>query len=407
MIFTVTSLFFSCGSDGKSSNSSTPLTSATYSGADPKGDFIAIEIDGSAQTVTHNNYTTSETNGPYTYSTVTDPTLSGGFTNMFMTEVFNTNMYALFVIVDGVAIIYQLFTNNGTASDFTDDSPYETPGYAFVRLDMDDLSSFKEKSFNWIKFKMDTTNTEGNFEAGFAAFDSGIGTAYGAYYNNRADEADGSPPYGDYDANGIDDIGPLNLDSFTHDASTMSHSSGNLTFIPNKNGDSVLDFGANEGAGYAVRQADTKEWQSAYNGTYFMMVYHNDSTGAEQSVEPMKLVLSTSTSNSTNGYFRAYDHGSSTVTMEGEFIPVEDLTGANSPGGTTPIIDQFASTSGIGGATSTEIADANKAHGGFVSQPDSDTVLFGMMDPNGNYLFFTMFMDEGATYEYNFGFGVK
>lgn len=407
VVLLLVSVFFfaGCGDDSDDAVAETPLLSITYGGADPKGDYIAITVDGTAKTVIYNNYTTSEEHGPYAYTKITNAALNYGFSNMYMTEVFNdiANTYALFVIADGAAIIFQLFNNQGTAADFSDDLPEGTPGYAFSRRDVADLSDYEGTAYNWISFKMDTsaTNADSNFEAGFAAFDTdGTGLLYGACYNNRA-EVESWIGF----TNGIKDINDsgLALDSFAYDSATLGHTSVNFTLIPNENDDFVLDFGQNEGAGFAIHQADTKEWQAAYNGTFFMMSYSNNSAGDSQDVTPMKLVLSSGAGSA--GHFQAYDLEGA-LQAEADMVAFEDFTG--NPGGGAVIKDQFATASDCASAASTVVKNAYNAHGGFVATWDSgDAVLFAMMDPAGKYLFFTMFSAEGGGYGYVFGFGVK
>ncbi len=150
-----------------------------YGGASPIGDYIAVTLDTESHTATYTNYTTGEGAGPYSYSKLTAN--NWGFQNIYKTENFTAGSkicYAKFILMEGVALIFQLFETNDEAVDW--------PVYALCRKAVN-MSDYKGKAFNWMNFKINSTN--GNFEAGFAGVDTDSnGFFYGASYNNRAEK---------------------------------------------------------------------------------------------------------------------------------------------------------------------------------------------------------------------------
>lgn len=84
---------------------------------------------------------------------------------------------------------------------------------------------------------------------------------------------------GEHPTNGVTSInsGPpvIGTSSFTYDSSILTNKSGNLTLIGTQSDDFILDFGPDNGAGFAIRQASN----SAYNGTYLLVNYENNNTG--------------------------------------------------------------------------------------------------------------------------------
>lgn len=379
----------------------------TYGGSDPKGDYIEVVIDSTAQTVTHHNYTTNENNGPFSYFRVTDPSRNKGFTILYETEPVNAaGEYALFTLMDGVALIYQMFDSMGTPGDYTDDVTMGNPVYALSRVEVN-MNTYQGTAYNWLEMKIGAA--QGNFAAGFAAFDSNsdapAGRLYGAGYNNRA-EVEGWAGF----VNGINNINNppvLATSAFTMDstikANTCNTANGLLTMIGAGSGDFILDFGVNpvsaegNGAGFALRQAAVKDWQPVYNGVYFALVYENNAGGTAQKVQPMKFTTN-------NGNIQVFKFDDGTGVFNQNFSDLETFSGG--PGG-SPVTAQFQTVSGCAGAESTVVQNAYQCHGGFIWS-DSGSVVVCMMDPAGRYMFFTMFEKIGlADYNYRFGFAIK
>lgn len=395
-----------CGGGGGGSNGGRSVK--IYAGADPKGDYIAVTIDSSAQTMIYHNYTTGEHFGPYAYNTLTEPDRNYGFHNLYATGVIpdypTPNCYAEFIIMDGVALILQMFDNNATPADFSDDICDGNPIFAYYRRTVN-VDTYRGRAFNWVGYKMGAD--DGNFEVGFAAFDTNTttpaGRLYGAAYNNRA-ETDGWPGY----VRGIKNLNDSDLGtgSFIYDAGVVANTFGSLTLIDTDSGDFVFDSGPGAGAGFAIRQADTKDWQPVYNGTYFIIMYKNvDSESQPQEVDVAKLVFS------GNGNFEIYEPiNAASPSLNGSFIDIETYPNGPRPPGAAPIpfATQIRDISSCGSAAATVVRNAYLCHGGFVwENPARDQTAFLMLDPAGRYLCFASFEKNGGLTHYSFGFGIK
>lgn len=383
-----------CGSGGGGSKgpSNGVLSSLTYGGADAKGDYIAITIDASASTLTIQNYTLGGTKGPYRFSKVTDPAQNGGFQNLYRTVPFsdNPNHYAQFIIANGAAILYQVFDDKG---------PVGTPCFAFYRKDVPNLNVYNGTAYNWVRFQMDLDEKEGNFEVGLVAFDDD-GTWYGAGYDNRM--------WVDYPNNPEYKFGVhksfggriIKTSDFSHEPSIVAHQFENVTAIATHNNDFIFDAGLNNGAFYAIRQATTNSWQSMYNGTYFLLCYENNNNGSEQSITSMKLVLSGSNFQISQG---------GTLMISGRLYDVETCPGG--PEG-NPLASLFEEQSGCSSATSNNVKNAYNCRGSFMGSADAgsdaSSAIYLIMDPKGQYLCVTIFKENNDnTYNYWFGFGIK
>ena len=84
---------------------------------------------------------------------------------------------------------------------------------------------------------------------------------------------------------------------------------------------------------------------------------------------------------------------------------IENLSAANSPGGSIPIATQFATESGNSGAVSTSVQGAHVCSGSFVSA-ETDAVICIIFDPEGNFCGFTM-KDSTGDDIIRFGFCIK
>lgn len=376
-----------CGGGGGGSKgpSNGVLSSATYGGADAKGDHIAITIDGKASTLTITNYTLKKSAGPFSFSRVTDPARNEGYQNLYRTQNLSDseNRYAQFVIADGAAILFQIFE---------DDRPYGTPWFAFCRKDTSNLlNESKKTAYNWVNFKMDITPDDGienNCEAGFLAIDDDAeGTWYGAGYNHQADVSGGTGY-----VNGVHDIcgGRIKTSDFYYVPSIVAYTAGgDSTLISTRNNDFIMDLGENNGAYYMIRQANTKDWQSVYNGTYFMLVYESKA----QSITSMKLVL--------NG--KNYQ-----ISQDGELLLSGPLSNVDQKGlGGKILTNLFKDYSNLSAAESNIIKEAYNCYGSFIGGDFESSVLYMIIDPNGRYCCVTIAKRSGSEYDYWFGFGVK
>ena len=417
IISCMTMLFISCVAEATPDDNDDDSTRINvYGGSDPKGDYVAVSIDKTNKTVTHYNYSKSptEVNGPFSYTKETDFCNDTGFSIIYK-AVINADAtgdepaYVLFAEFEGAAVIYVLFNSSGET--------LERPQYAISRQQMSKNNVY-ETAFNWMKFKIDpNSDTSTDMECGFAAWDaqSNSGRLYGASYSNRA-EKEGWCTNG---INNINEGGDVSVDGFTYDSSTVSNyvdfgGTGpdyRLTMVGTPSGATILDFGIKMGggSGLAIPQSDTEAWNSAYNGTFFIMLYEYDSSTGEHDVKPIKCVLS----GTTTGYLEVFDstHDTSVTgdppMTEGALTPIEDLSAADSPGGAEKIIEQFAATSDNASANSNIVKDAHECHGGFLFQ-EPNGVTFIMCNPDGKFGGFIGFTDHGSSnYSYRFGFTIK
>lgn len=405
LVLTVILIIFSlaaiagCGGGKRSSKK-------IYGGVDPKGDYIAITIEGSS--VTYDNYTTSEHYGPFGFSKETAVGVNGGFKNIYRTVYVDpSNKYVRFVEMTGVTIIYQMFQDAGVIGDFTDDDTVDNPVYAFCRKQVS-MNDYRDTAYNWIEFKMGADNASSNFSAGCAGFDTNTdsppGRLYGAGYSKRREIAD--PP-----SNGLNNINESNLgtSSFTYNptivANTAPSGGGDtLTLIGAKTNDFILDFGLNNGAGFAIRQASGAAYQSTYNGTYIVFCYENNNdSSVTQTIQVIKMTLE-------NGVFKVFQMSDNTSTAtpdaEGTLTAIADCTEGPAE---TPIKTHFQTVSGCGDALSTKVQNSYNCYGGFVNiQNSGNEVNYLILDPAGKYLCFTCFYETAPDiYNYRFGFGIK
>ncbi|MCL6590189.1 MAG: hypothetical protein K6U80_09575 [Firmicutes bacterium] len=375
-----------CGG-GNSGGSST----AAYGGAIPIGDYVAVTVDSANSTVTYHNYTTGVSKGPYHFVRISN---FNGFRNVYQTtDPFDysgkTNCHAKFIAMERVALIFQIFDNNNNALDF--------PVYALARQAVN-MGDYKGRAYNWMNFKINDTN--GNYEAGFAAFDTdATGHLYGAAYNDRAN----IESWSSHDK-GVKNINDNNISTsvFAYDSGQVANKYGNLTLIGTQCGDFAIDFGPNNGAGFAVRQAASKDWSLNYNGTYLTMVYENrPNESQKQTVEPMRVTFNGA------GSFEGAKLGEQTPLVSGTLLSLEDLPNGphdqESPSYT--ITEDFERFSGCASALSATVKNAYKCHGGFIAETDGSKVLTFFFEPGGRFFFFNMLENSGPVYR--FGFGIK
>ena len=237
-------------------------------------------------------------------------------------------------------------------------------------------------------------DTQGNYEAGFAAFDTdATGHMYGAAYNDRAKIE-----------SWVKDINDNNISTsqFVYDSGQVANKYGSLTLIGTQSGDFAIDFGPNNGAAFAVRQAASKDWSLNYNGTYLTMIYENrPSELQKQTVEPMRVTF-----NGVNS-FEAAKLGQQTPLVSGILLSLEDLPNGPHDQDSPPftITQDFARFSSCASAQSSIVKNAYKCHGGFIAQTDGSKVLTFFFESGGRFFFFNMLENTGPVYR--FGFGIK
>lgn len=367
----------------------------TYAGAMPIGDYVAVTVNETNQTLTYHNYTTGESFGPISYSKLT--TGNGGFQNIYQTETFTregNQCYADFVIMKDVALSFLLF-------DASLDQPVDWPVYALNRRTVD-MNDYKGRAYNWLKCEIDETSNQGNFECGFAAFDTdNTGLMYGASYNRRA----AADPIKTINASGI------GTSSFTYNSNLVANTYGDLTLIGTPSGDFALDFGPGNGAGFAVRQGASKDWNSNYNGNYLAMVYKNGSAVVESYqtprflMKPMRVTLSGGVSgNIVVAELEGTEH------INGSLTSLVDFT--NGPIAGEKVTESFRKLSSCDSVSvsSPTVKEAYKCHGSFIYNYNNETgsqLVNIFSDPNGRFIFFNAFIEEGTETTYFFGFGIK
>ncbi|MGQ9780389.1 MAG: hypothetical protein ACUVRM_11065 [Bacillota bacterium] len=376
-------------------------TVKVYGGSMPIGDYVAVTVDKTNQTVTYHNYTTGESAGPYSYSRLT--TDNWGFQNIYKTQTFtgpeNKQCYADFIVMEGVALIFQLF-------DALTNEPFGWPVYALCRK-ATDMNWYKGRAFNWMEFRINSAT--GNFAAGFAAFDTDAGgRLYGAGYNDRA-ERESWLGFDKGMKNINDQSPPLGTGSFVYNPSLVANSSGSLTLIGTETGDFALDFGPNQGAGFAVRQAASKDWSPNYNGTYFALVYENRAGSNYQTMDAFRFQAS---GNGSVAGAHLGPNGQITPFYTGSLAPLDGFQGGPHYNDNPPYtaIEDFKRFSGCASAQSGTVQNAYQCHGGFIAHEvdGSEYVLTVFFDPDGRFLFFCMFeKDAQQAVTYRFGFGIK
>ncbi len=384
----------SCSSSD--SNDDPPSNTITnYAGSDPVGDFIVIQIDKTNSKVRHINYTADpdEDSGWLDYTKIAAADAEG-FSNQNRVEL-SGGEYVIFAEFPNTAIVYQLFDASNDAVG--------NPVYAVLREKVD-IDSYYEKAYNWMKFEIDaSTATDSEMEVGFAAFDasSNEGLLYGAGYYGYDDTIS------DINSGDIQKV-TLFEENTALIANTMwggavGDMDNAITLTGTQSGTNILDFGpaSGGGMGLAIPQSDVS--LATASGTYFLLVYEADKVGGTSSVEPMKLVIS-----STSPHIKVFPYNGNTETdspvFSDDLTAVADLTAGESPGGTTPIMEQFATASGNSAAVSSVVQNAHESSGTFAAT-DPNYGLAIIFDPLGGFCGFTM--TDNSTDTIRFGFGIK
>lgn len=396
----------------------TPPTIVNFAGSDPKGDLVGVEMDKTNKKITLYNYTTGEKKGPFSYSKVTDTTITGGFNIIYKTIINTAGDYVLFAEFPDAAIVYVLFNKQGEAlGNFR----------YLVKREKIENNKMYAKAYNWMKFKIDEDGSaDTDMETGFVGIDtdSTQGLFYGACYSHKAEMFEWSGYI-----NGIKDINPgdtLKVNSLVYDKNTNSsyHEAGGsgmghrlyLTGTPS--GSIILDFGIQRGGGggIAIPQAETENMSNAYYGVYLTFLYeYSYKSGLldQRKIKPIKVLIN---KDNTGDFVKGFDL-TQDISTTPHFIKylksVNSLQASESPGG-IKVTDQFATQSGNAGASSDVVKNANRCYGEFINM-EGDSTYFTVnsiiFDPQGRFLSFTGFTnslpDSTSDYEIRFGFAIK
>jgi len=406
--------FVGCGEIDFGGSSSGQRNRDVYGGTDPKGDLVEVTIDRGNRTVTHVNYTTGESHGPFSYAPVTDVDTSGGFSIINKAVVdSDTGMYVLFAEFEQAACVYQLFNADGTNEG--------NPQYVVYREAFDKTVLYGN-AYTFMKFFIDE-GTESNMECGFAAFDasSANGLLYGAVYGHKdSEEGEG------FNGSGVADINEgdaVSVDLMTHDSTSQANimwEGGHaddmdyaISIIGTRSGAAVLDFGpeCGGGGGLVLPQTNAVDnpttWWNTVRGTYFLLVYESDLDATERKVSVMKMVVDGA------GKIEVFEMNANTSTA----TPVFDstLVGVGSsdegPNG-EPVRDTFLTVAGNAAATSVVVQNAHLCKGAFIATEEDggeSSVIMMAFDPQGRFCGLTGFFDEpdSDNETIRFGFGIR
>jgi hypothetical protein len=396
-LFLLLPLFITIAFSGCSSESDSPPTVVRYAGSVPVGDFVEIQLDRTNSMVRRINYTNpSEDSGWLSFSslTVSDP-LASGFSLLNLVNL-DDGGYVLFAEFPDTALVYQVFDSLDEADGW--------PAYVVLRETVS-TSNYYEKSYNWMKFNIEPVpTTDSAMEAGFAAFDATAaeGMLYGAGYYSLDDTVT--------DINTGDGV---KMDSFVSNPELVANTlwtdtegdmNTALTLTGTASGTNIIDFGPDigGGSGLAIPQSAITLAEAA--GTYFVLCYENNQTTQTNTVKPLKVVIS-----AASPHIKVFDYEDRTDTgtpvFSSDLIAIADLTAVNSPGGTVAIAEQFATASGLSGASSTAISTASECQGSFVAL-GTDQVINILFDPNGGFCGFSM-SDNASDNIIRFGFGIN
>jgi len=382
----------------------------TFAGSEPVGDFVVIQLNKTDKKVRRINYTNPSDTGWYPYFSVA-PTHENaqGFSILKRVDINAEGDYVLFAEFPGTALVYQMFDTSDERSGY--------PVYVVLREKVD-KDEYSEKAYNWIKMKIGGDPADAEMEAGFAAFDTyadgsvtDVGLLYGAGYNSEDDSI------GDINSGDIAKISEFEenteLVANTMWTGTPDGMNNAITITGTDSGTNIMDFGpdAGGGMGLAIPQSDVTLADAA--GTYFVLCYESDKTtlGSEtEDVRPIKVVLSTETGANIKVF--SYDADTSVpgdLMLQDTLTALEEIPAGESPGGVTPINQQFLGAAGNGGAVSDVVQNAHLCRGVFVASDETsgEWVITVSIDPLGNFFGFTMLDTAGSNEIVRFGFGIK
>lgn len=423
MIFSVLALaaaamIVACAASGSSNTPGSGGGSfTTYAGSDPKGDYIVIDFDTANSLVRRINFTTGETNGWFSYTTLpTNSQYANGFSIVKQAVIesnASTNFFALFTEFPQAACVYLLMMETNGAEGFV----VENPAYVVYRQTLSG-SDLYGKAYNWMKFTIDDIAANSDMEAGIASFDaSGAGGIfYGSGYSRKSQTGTGLSNCGFHD---VDDGTNLYVTNFTanSDAGSLTAWYGGvgdwstaLSMTGTPSGAVILDFGTNIGGGSGIAfpqsdlAADPAAWWSTVGGTYMTVIYEYNSQTAQTLIEPIKIKVE------SGGLVKVYqftNHVSDTPFLSETLTMISNANLAQSPCTNYTPMELLAHFAGNTNASSAVVQKAHYGLGSYL-YTDISITLFAMFDPQGRFMSFNMFEDAGGgTNIIRFGFGIK
>ncbi len=371
----------------------------SYGGSIPIGDLVTIYIDSAKSKVKCINNTTDEDSGWLSYTVLPKNDQHNSGFSILKKAVIDETKFVIFAEYPNAAVIYQMFEDGETIGE---------PVYVVSRS-MINKNTFKDKAYNWMKFLIDATDDEeSDMNCGFVGFDTDTdGLMYGASYSHNSNiNGDINKGLSDINTGGVVSVANMTANAANYSnelwpSGDTSDLADAVSLIGTPSGSIILDFGMNTGGGMGIAIPQSDIELTDVDGTYFAMVYFYEASTDTTSVDPMKIVVS-----STGIQVFNYSDSISTGT------PVfdENLTKlAEYAGGpdSKPVCTSFADYAGNNSATSTTIQDANNCRGAYLAGSE-DAIVNVMFDPNGKFLTFTMFMgSDPDDRSIGFGFGIR
>lgn len=386
-----------------------------YAGSNPDGNFIEISIDRKNQTVDYTDFTAPVNNLTDLAYVWLDPgvtTSAGGFTILYRAELpapFSAGDHVLFAEIPGVAVTVAIL--NGA------DEMLEPPMFAFKRKDVTQRQYY-EKAFNWLHVTVDDEGGKPDVMCGFVASDSSgtptpNGRLYGAEYSiqDNATTNLNDPP--------VMAVGNLEKDAesgaFVAWLGAPLDWADAIVMIGDPASAAQIIFGANQGGGgaFTVPQASTKDFQSAYAGTYAAIEYQFDKGTGLEAAGPATVVVT------ATGHIKVFGFGADTtndanlIFNEAALMSVEEYgAGALIIGLNTTSLLNDATV----GASYAGIAEAFRCHGAFIAPTQNvlygeDATIVVLFDPEGRFAGFHIFdCDElvaGTDDILSFGLAIK
>lgn len=340
-VIAATVAFFGCSSSSDHDDSSVRDYRAT-AGA---GDFIKMQLDPTDKTYTYENLTTeySET-GTYTTSESGYLSFTAGDGRSCLRGAFEAPDLALVMIADNTgsskdktSIVFGLPKNTMTTSDVTDRGATD---------------------YNLIQFR----TTDGGIEIGTASFANGVMTSTG-YEPTKNGVIHGIPSdFGEQGVLQLSDDASYVIFNKEEDMGEGPVILKNYLFKTALEG--VLAVDTPQGSMLVVEQQDTKDFQSAWAGTYHAVIY--EGSGIESQVD--------TTGNVANA----------TITVSADGALTVDILDADGNVSGTP----------VDGATLIPMADADVLRDGSDVYAMDNYGMFYYTDPSDDREVFCIFLDN-------------
>ena len=357
-------LIFACLLVGCSTNPKviTPdNTMRSYNGTASVGDFLTIDLDPAAQTITYKNYTNGETGTvPYTMNsdgtyTITDP--DGNLLSAYevpgtvmMVEAANAGPNK-----DSVALITAIETAPAS------------------------IDTFAGRNFNYSQFRTST----GGIELGTVSVDSDGNITHGSYW-----------PFGVISQDSSFNSGYFPASSVTEDASgnffSIDEASGTDYVFGTQNGFFAVDTGA--GTLLSEPKAASKDFDATTAGTYKALFYKKINAQMGQ--------------NNFESGTASEDKGTVTIAADGSVV-IADSLGNTMASGT---LQAIADTPYIYDGTANTMSDP--LYGMFTFRTSDTSQQDVFVTFQGNAVIFSSFktglpLVQNGVYEYFYGVGLK